>query len=214
MTELSAIIKLHEKLIYKIASKFHDIDQEDLFQSGVIGLIKAYNNYHETKETKFTTYAYNYIFGEMYEFANNMRSIKLNKNILKLYKKIEQAKYLLMQQLGYYPSYNELSTFLEIDEKVIAEIESCTASIMSLDIESERPIYETIPNRQELPIIENIDLKDSINNLSKQEQEIIYYRYFKEFTQSETAKILGMSQVKVSRSEKKCLSKMYNYLNI
>ena len=47
----------------------------------------------------------------MYEFANNMRSIKLNKNILKLYKKIEQAKYLLMQQLGYYPSYNELSTF-------------------------------------------------------------------------------------------------------
>jgi RNA polymerase sporulation-specific sigma factor len=145
----------------------------------------------------------------MYEFANNMRSIKLNKNILKLYKKIEQAKYLLMQQLGYYPSYNELSTFLEIDEKVIAEIESCTASIMSLDIESERPIYETIPNKQELPIIENIDLKDSINNLSKQEQEIINYRYFKEFTQSETAKILGMSQVKVSRSEKKCLSKMY-----
>ena len=77
MTELSAIIKLHEKLIYKIASKFHDIDQEDLFQSGVIGLIKAYNNYHETKETKFTTYAYNYIFGEMYEFAK-MRGLEID----------------------------------------------------------------------------------------------------------------------------------------
>lgn len=213
MTELQQIIKMHEKLIYKIASKFHDIDKEDLYQSGVIGIIKAYNNFKPSENTKFTTYAYNYIFGEMYEFASNMRSIKLNKNILKLYKKIEQSRYLLAQHNGYYPSTKEVATFLGIEEKVIGEIENCTSSIMSLDADSERPIYETIPS----PVAEeyvNIDLQDSMKTLTKEEQEIINYRYFKDFTQSETARILGMSQVTVSRYEKKSLTKMYNYLNI
>ena len=61
MTELQTIISLHEKLIYKIASKFHDLDKEDLYQCGIIGLIKAYKNYKKTETTKFTTYAYKYI---------------------------------------------------------------------------------------------------------------------------------------------------------
>ena len=60
---------------------------------------------------------------------------------------------------------------------------------------------------------DSIDIRDSLSTLNDDERDIINYRYFKEFTQSETAKILGMSQVKVSRSEKKCLSKMYNYLS-
>lgn len=214
MTELDTIIELHKKLIYKIASKFHDIDKEDLFQSGIIGLIKAYNNYNYSETTKFTTYAYNYIFGEMYEFANNMRSIKLNKNILKLYKKIEQSKYLLAQKLGYYPSTTEISSFLGIEETLISEIETATSSIMSLDTETERPIYETIPSLKDSINPSSIDLKDSIKTLTKEEQDIINYRYFKDYTQSETARILGMSQVTVSRYEKKSLSKMYNYLSI
>lgn len=214
MTELQTIISLHEKLIYKIASKFHDLDKEDLYQCGIIGLIKAYKNYKKTETTKFTTYAYNYIFGEMYEFANNMRSIRLNKNILKLYKKIEQAKYHLAQSKGYYPSNQELSLFLGIDESIIYEVERATSTIMSLDQETERPIYETISSKKDDINTNNIDLKDSISHLSEEEQSIINYRYFKDYTQSETAKILGMSQVKVSRYEKKSLTKMYNYLSI
>ena len=101
MTELEQIITLHEKLIYKIATKFHEVSKEDLYQAGVIGIIKAYNNYNKQSDTKFTSYAYNYIFGEMYELANNTRTIRLNKNILKTYKKIEQAKQQLAQKLGY-----------------------------------------------------------------------------------------------------------------
>lgn len=212
MTELEQIIKLHEKLIYKIASKFHEISKEDLFQAGVIGLIKAYKNYNKQSETKFTTYAYNYIFGEMYELANNTRTIRLNKNILKTYKKIEEAKQLLSQKLGYYPSVQELSSFLNIPETIINEIETCTGTIMSLDIETERPLYEIIATSE--PSHENIDLQDSLNTLTEEEKQIINYRYYKDFTQSETARILGMSQVTVSRYEKKSLTKMYNYLNI
>ena len=86
MSELEQIIQLHEKLIYKIATRFHEVPKEDLYQAGVIGIIKAYNNFDKNSSSKFTTYAYNYIFGEMYDFANNTRTIKLNKNILKTYK--------------------------------------------------------------------------------------------------------------------------------
>lgn len=142
MTELEQIITLHEKLIYKIASKFHEVSKEDLYQAGVIGIIKAYNNYDKQSDTKFTTYAYNYIFGEMYELANNTRSIRLNKNILKIYKKIEQARQALTQKLGYNPSIQELSSFLNIPESIFTEIETCTGTIMSLDSNEERPIYE------------------------------------------------------------------------
>ena len=215
MTELETIIKLHEKLIYKIATKFYPNPVEDLFQAGVIGLIKAYNNYVDNGTTKFTSYAYNYIFGEMYDLSNNLRSIKLNKNILKLYKQIEQTKYLLAQKLNYIPSTKEIASFLEIDENLISEVYTCTNNIMSIDSneEEKRPIYETISNPQDNINTDHIDLKDSLNTLSQEEKDIINYRYFKDYTQSETAKILGISQVKVSRFEKKSLSKMYNYLS-
>ncbi|HAB67209.1 MAG TPA: hypothetical protein DCE23_07570 [Firmicutes bacterium] len=213
MNELEQIIKLHEKLIYHIASKFYDTPKEDLYQAGVIGIIKAYNNFTDNGTTKFTTYAYNYIYGEMYELVNNHRSIRLNKNILKLYKKIEQTKYLMAQKLGYIPSYTEIATYLNIDESTIYQIYSITSSIMSLDNEEERNIYETISNPAYDINTNSIDLKDSMNTLTKEEQDIINYRYFQDFTQSETAKKLGLSQVTVSRYEKKSLSKMYNYLN-
>ncbi len=214
MTELEDIITIHEKLIYKIASKFHDVPKEDLYQAGVIGIIKAYNNYDNSSDTKFTTYAYNYIFGEMYEYTNNTRAIKLNKNILKTYKKIEQAKYHLAQKLGYYPTTPEISAFLSVPERIISEIEFCTSSIMSLDIDTERPLYELIPTQHSSITTDTIDLKDSMQTLTEEEKQIINYRYYKDFTQSETAKALGMSQVTVSRYEKKSLKKMYNYLNI
>lgn len=213
MTELESIIVLHEKLIYKIATKFHDIPTEDLYQAGVIGIIKAYNNFIDNGSTKFTTYAYNYIFGEMYELQNNLRSIRLNKNILGLYKKIEQTKYVLAQKLNHVPSIHELSTFLEIDEQTIYQVYMCTSNIMSLDIETERPIYEVVSDPTSSIDSSNIDLIDSLDTLSPEEKKIIDYRYFKDYTQSETAKILGMSQVSVSRREKKSLNKMYNYLS-
>ena len=83
--EKIALIKKYEKLIYKLTSKFYGISKEELFQSGVIGLIKAQNNFIDDGKSKFSTYAYPYIFGEMYELANSVRPIKLNKDILRLF---------------------------------------------------------------------------------------------------------------------------------
>lgn len=212
--ELEQIITLNEKLIYKIASKFFDVPKEDLYQAGVIGIIKAYKNYKQDSTTKFSTYAYNYIYGEMYELANNLRSIKLSKDVLKIYKQLEKTKYLLAQQLNRIPSVQEISSYLQIDELLINQIINSTNQIMSLDEDEKRPLYETVSTETKIPQSQIIDIKDSINTLDDCEKEIIKYRYFKDYTQSETAKILGISQVKVSRYEKKSLTKMYNYLNI
>jgi len=198
----------------KIASKFFDVPKEDLYQAGVIGIIKAYKNYKQDSTTKFSTYAYNYIYGEMYELANNLRSIKLSKDVLKIYKQIEKTKYLLAQQLNRIPSIQEISSYLQIDELLINQIINSTNQIMSLDEDEKRPLYETVSTETKIPQSQIIDIKDSINTLDDCEKEIIKYRYFKDYTQSETAKILGISQVKVSRYEKKSLTKMYNYLNI
>lgn len=213
--ELEQLITTSEKLIYKIANNFYNVPKEDLYQAGVIGVIKAYKNYERTCNTKFSTYAYNYIYGEMYELSNTLRSIKLTKDILRTYKQIEKTKYLLAQSLNRIPSNQEIAEFLNIDILLIEQIINSTSNIMSLDDdEKTRPVYETVSKETKVPQDQMIDIKDSLETLDDCEKEIIKYRYFKDYTQSETAKILGISQVKVSRYEKKSLTKMYNYLNI
>ena len=211
MNNIEELIKINEKLIYSIASRFNNIPKEDLFQAGVIGLIKAYNNYKNNKNTKFSTYAYKYIFGEMFELANNYRSIKLNKDILKTIKKIEEAKSALSQKLGMMPSITDLSIYLNIDEQIIYQLYSISNTVLSLDNEDQN-LYDTI--KEPSSNVEYIDIKDSLDILNSEERAIIDYRYFKDYTQTETAKILGLSQVKVSRYEKKSLNKMYNYLSM
>ena len=85
-------------LIWEIAKKFYGIDKADLYQAGVLGIIKAYYNYRNDESTKFSTYAYKYIYGEMYLVANS-KSIKVSKDILKLVKMIEHGRNLLAQKL-------------------------------------------------------------------------------------------------------------------
>ena len=211
--DLEQIIKLNEKLIYKISTKFYGVSKEDLYQAGVIGVIKAYKNYIANNTTNFSTYAYKYIYGEMYELVNNLRSIKLSKDVLKIYKQIEKTKYLLTQKLNKVPSLNEIAEYLNIDILLIQQIINSTSTIMSLDADTEQPLYETLASDTKVPLSSIIDIKDSLNTLDEQEKQIINYRYFKDYTQSETAKIMGMSQVTISRYEKKSLNKMYNYLN-
>ena len=211
---IDEIIKVNEKLIYKIASKFYNYDKEDLYQVGVVGLIKAIKNYKEDSTTKFTTYAYDYIFGEMYKLVNDNRTIRLNRDILNLYKKIEQTKYLLAQKLNHIPSTMELALYLEIDEGIICSTIASASSILSLDAETKEEVdlYNKLSKQESIPIEEKIALKDSLDTLNEDERKIIDYRYFKDMTQQETAKKLGMTQVMVSRYEKKSLDKMYNYL--
>lgn len=208
---LEDVIKLNSNLIYKIASKFYGSDIEDLYQAGVVGLIKAYHNYKYDGKTKFSTYAYEYIYGEMYLLVNN-KNIKINRDIVKLYHLIEKTRYTLAQKRGRMPSNHELALFLNISEYKINEAMIAGMEVMSIDKEENNFIYDTIGTSSDLD--NNLMIKDGLNILNEEEKQIIVDRYFNDMTQCEVAKKLSLTQVKVSRYEKKGLNKMQNYFGV
>lgn len=203
------LIETHMGLIKNIASKFYVADKQDLIQVGVIGLLKAYQNFKDTKMAKFSTYAYPYIFGEMYTFVNGNKNIKVSKDILKIYKLVEKTRYDLAQKQGYLPTTEEVALFLELDPGIVYEAVTSAQAMISLDDEAnELNLHEVIPDKKTTNIDLKLDLDDSFKVLSAEEQEIIKSRYYEDLTQSEVALKLNMTQVMVSRYEKKSLEKM------
>ena len=203
------LIETHMGLIKKIANKFYNCSREDLIQVGVIGLLKAYQNYQDTKSAKFSTYAYPYIFGEMYGLVNSNKNIKVSKDMLKLYKVVEKTRYELAQRFGYVPNNEEVAQFLEMDPYLVSEAVLCSQALISLDDEaSELNLHEVIADHHEVNADLKIDLDDSFKVLNSDEVKIIKARYFDDLTQSEVARKLNMTQVMVSRYEKRSLEKM------
>ncbi len=206
------IVKDNEKLIWKISQHFYGIPKEDLFQAGVLGLLKALKNYKSDSSTKFSTYAHDYIFGEMYLLSSN-RNIKISKDILKLYKKIETSRYILAQKIGKIPNNLELSEVLGLDLFTLEEALMSAKTIMSLDnaTKEDRDAYEII-SAPEYDIDSKILIDDSFKVLSNDERLIIKSRYYEDLTQQEVARKLKMTQVMVSRYEKKGIEKMKEYI--
>lgn len=208
MTTLE-VINLYNNLIYKIASKFYGEDIEDLYQVGVIGVLKAYDNYKKDGNVKFSTYAYDYIFGEMYNLVNSSKHYKVSKDLIRLYKKIEVARYTLAQNLDKIPSNKELSEYLDIDLSLIDSATNIGNTIsFDDDNDTSRNLSEVITLRENMSLDDKLILEESIDSLNDFEKEIIKYRYYKDLSQSEVAKLLSLSQAKVSRCESKCLKKM------
>ena len=211
--KLEDIIRGNTKLIYKIASSFYGIEMEDLYQAGVLGLLKAYKNYKENGKTKFSTYAYDYIYGEMYTLVNN-KTIKINKDILKLYRLIEKTRFSLAQKLNHIPSNKEVASFLEMKEEVINEAIMAGKDIMSIDNEKEMSFYETLKIDEKINVDNQILISEGLEMLSNDEKKIIKARFYEDMTQSEVAKKLAMTQVMVSRYEKKGLHKMQEFMRL
>ena len=212
MKNLGDIIIETEGIIYKIINKYRNyFELEDLYQVAVMGLIKASKTYNSDYGTKFTSYAYPFILGEVIKYINEYRNIKVSKDNVKLYSKILKAIEILSQKLMKIPSNYELSLFLEIDELIIEEVLLSSSTIESLD-----KIISTDDKNIELynkfgyceHTIENYDLISELEKLTPSERAIIEARYYENMSQSETGEKLGMYQMEVSRKEKKILSKL------
>ena len=149
----------------------------------------------------------------MYLLASN-KNIKISKDILKLYKSIEHARYIYAQKLGKVPNNLEIAELLGLSLESVEMAMSSANSILSLDNNTDevRSYYETIG--EETDYDTKILIDDSFKVLSKAEQDIIKSRYFEDLTQSEVARKLNMTQVMVSRYEKKSINKMRDYLQI
>lgn len=211
---LNQIIEENKNLIYSIIKKYtYYYDKEDLFQTATIGLIKAYNNYDSSKNTKFSTYAYTYILSEVLLYINNNRDIRLGKNYLKIYKKINEAKLVLTQKLMKEPTTYELSLFLELDENLINQVLALTQSFSNLEEIISKDgknltLLDVVSDKDKDKMIDNLILKETLNNLTEEERKILMLRYYDERTQQEVANILGTNQVYISRNEKKVLKKL------
>lgn len=206
------IIKENQNLIYKIASRYSGYyPMEDLFQEGVKGVIKAIENYREDSNTKFSTYAYDYILGEIIRFINNDRTIKVSPDLLKIYKSYEKSKDCITNRLGKTPSFYEVCSFMGINPALVADaIQKCEFSV-SLDgiINDEDFTLEKVVGTDNRESIDSrLDLQSELDKLSERDRKIIELRYYRDYTQSETAKILGINQVQVSRYEGQILKKI------
>lgn len=212
MSNITDIIVENDGLIYKIINKYRNyFELDDLYQVAVIGLMKAYKKYNDIYNTKFTTYAYPYILGEVVKYVNDFRIIKVSKNTKMLYSKINKAKEVLSQRLMKIPSNYELSLFLEIDEGIINEVVNANEMVDSLD----KIIMEDDKNLELYDKVGYIDtnieksmLEIELAKLSCEERQIIISRYYEDLSQTEVGEALGMYQVEVSRKEKKILQKL------
>lgn len=201
------IVGQYDWLIKSIAKKFYNVEWEDLYQAGYLGLLKALRNYNNPKVV-FAEYARNYIFGEMYELSLKSRNIKLNKSYLKIYKLVNQAKSHLSQTLNREATLSDISAYLDIDLSEISYVVTIMEDMFSLDDE-----YANIQVGKEENLDEQILIQDSIASLDPLSSAVINYRYREDLTQTEVAKLLGISQVKVSRIETKGKNKILEYIS-
>lgn len=202
----------NEGLVYSIINKCHGYyDKDDLYQVGIIGLIDASKKFDSSMGVKFSTYAYKYILGEVTKYMRENVGLRVSRDVLKLKQSINNTRDLLRQKLSREPTIEELSVFLEIDEKKIQEIDSVTQDVQSLDFcyqEENDSLYNSVRVEEQEYNPNILDLKSEIEKLEPLEKKIIYSRYYNDLTQSETSKELGISQVQVSRKETKILEKL------
>ena len=205
--EICDVIKENERLIYKIASKYsmyYNID--DLYQSGMMGIVKAYKKYDKSSSCKFSSYAYKYILGEMIDFIRKDRNIIVSEDVFDIYKKYIKIKDLLFNKYEREPSIKEISAFMEISEHQLLNVIEGVAFTYDIDFEYSDDKREFVDNK--------ILIDEEISSLDLFSKMLINYRYYQGFTQCETAKKLGVSQVKVSREEKLILNRIRNNITI
>jgi RNA polymerase sporulation-specific sigma factor len=168
----------------------------------MIGLIDAYNHFDSSLGTKFSTFAYYYIVGEVNKYIRESSSLKVSKELIDLNKKIINARELMIQKLGREPTNLEISLYLDIEESMIDNALLATGEVESIDASFDQ--FKSYDDTS----AEVLDLRNEINKLDEYEKKLIVDRYFNEMTQSEISKELGISQVQVSRNETKILKKL------
>lgn len=212
------LFKENTGLIYSVAKRFlgRGVEMEDLFQIGSIGLLKAVDHFDPSYEVRFSTYAVPMIVGEIKRFLRDDGILKVSRSLKENCGRIYQAKEKLEKELGREPGLDEIAADVELSlEEVILALES-TAEVESLH----KTIYQGDGNdislMDRLPEKENgqeqaldrIFLDEMLQSLDARERQLIGMRYFQNRTQTEIAAELGVSQVQVSRMEKRILKKL------
>ena len=209
------LIKENNGLIWSVVKRFSGrAEQDDLYQIGAIGLLKCIEKFDFSYEVKFSTYAVPMIVGEIKRFLRDDGAIKVSRSLKELSLRIRQTQEESLKNGNNELTISELAEKLNTDtEEIILAIES-TREVESLfkktgELDGNTFLIDHLKTSSENDILlENISLKESLNYLSSKERQIIIMRYYQDRTQTDIAKQLGISQVQVSRIEKRVLQSM------
>ncbi|GFN35926.1 RNA polymerase sporulation sigma factor SigF [Tepidimicrobium xylanilyticum] len=216
------LVKHNMGLIKSVLRGFSNrgYDMEDLFQIGSIGLLKAIDKFDISYDVKFSTYAVPMIAGEIKRFLRDDGIIKVSRSLKQTANKVKYAQERLLKKLGREATIQEISDELDIDkEEIVMALESSYNPDYLYDVIHQNegnPLYLIdkidVDETREKEIIEKIILKEMLSQLKERDRQVIILRYFKDKTQVQVAKILGISQVQVSRIEKRIIDELKKML--
>lgn len=214
---MEKIITNNSGLVWSIVNRFlgRGYSKEELYQIGCIGLIKAIQRFDVKFEVKLSTFAVPYIMGEIKRFLRDDGPIKISRSIKELGVKIREIQRDYLAKNGKDIKISEIAKILNTKVEDIAQALEASKPLDSIDEEiyegddTQSKISKISNNKDEMgELVNKITIRNLIKELEKREQEIILLRYYKQKTQVEVAKTLGISQVQVSRIEKKILLEM------
>lgn len=212
-------------LVRSVIGKFSNIgyERDDLFQLGSIGLIKAIYKFDPSYNVKFSTYAVPMILGEIKRYLRDDGMVKVSRSLKQLAIKVKMQGEMLSKKLGRDPTIEELAEAIGVEkEDVVMAIESnFSVEYLQGVIMKKRALQYALSTKylkkgeaEEDKVVDNILLKEVLGKLDKRERQIIMLRYFEDKTQSEIGELLNISQVQVSRIEKKVLHKLKSYIEM
>lgn len=214
------LVEKNIRLVWSVVQRFlnRGYDPDDLFQIGSIGLIKSIDKFDLTYDVRFSTYAVPMIIGEIQRFLRDDGSVKVSRSLKEIGNKVRKKKDEMTKKLKRTPTINEISEELGITPEEVVHAQEAAKSPQS--------IHETVFENDGDPItlldqisdkhnnwFDKLSLEEAIRSLDDRERLIVYLRYYQDKTQSEVADRLGISQVQVSRLEKKILMDIKNNID-
>ena len=207
---VSQNVGLVKNLAMKYASNYYD--PEDLIQVGFVGLVKAIDRFDRSYDVMFSTYAVPMILGEIKRFIRDDGKIKISRQLKTEMKEIKNIQQEYYNKYGKSPKVSYLASKMEISAEHVMEVLEAIDSLSNVESLDNTLIPEGMHGgdyvNEEYNNVDIMDLKDAIRELEDRERQIIVLRYFRDMTQQQIAKVLGISQVQVSRIEKKVLVRM------
>ncbi len=215
-SEFDLTVEKNIGLVHSCANRFkgRGIEYDDLFQAGCLGLVKAVRNFDESKGFALSTYAVPVILGEIKRLFRDGGAVKVGRALKDKSRAVLQKQQEIAVTLGREPTVSELAAELNIEPEEAAMLLNASAPTISLTCTDESENQFDLPvESHEAVVSDSIALKQILLMLDKTDRDIIEMRYYKNLTQSSVAKLLGMSQVQVSRREKKILQSIREKMN-
>ena len=217
-TAVESVLTENTGLIWSVARRYfgRGVDAEDLFQLGCLGFMKAVEGFNENYGTRFSTYAVPKIAGEIRRFLRDDGSIKVSRGLKERSGRILAARTSLEQSLGREPRLTEIAaaTGFTVEEIAEADMAALPAESLQKETGEEGFTLEHIlgdPSQEER-MLESVALHSAIEELPEKEKQIVVLRYYRGLTQNDCARILSVSQVQISRLERKAVDRLREIL--